>query len=294
MKRLFIVANTGKPAVARALEELRAGLGGKFHVTGVDTGTREDLSGVDADLVLILGGDGTLLSVARRLRGRQVPLMGVNFGRLGFLSNFTPHNFRAFLERHLNGRPLPVRPRQVLEASVVPAGVECDAADREKVAAQRRFVATALNDAVVTAGAPFHMIELEISADSEAGVRYFGDGVIVSTSSGSTAYNVSAGGPIISPELDAFCLTPICPHSLSFRPVVVSPKTTVMIAGARVNPGTTLFCDGQASTQLAAGDKVVVRRSDHDVLLIEDPHARQWRSLAEKLNWAAGPKYGGN
>ena len=129
-------------------------------------------------------------------------------------------------------------------------------------------------------------------ADSEAGVRYFGDGVIVSTSSGSTAYNVSAGGPIISPDVDAFCITPICPHSLSFRPVVVSPKATVVIAAVRVNPGTTLFCDGQESTKLTAGDRVIVRRSPHDVLLIEDPDARQWRSLAEKLNWAAGPKYG--
>ena len=291
MTRLFIVANTAKPAVARALEELRAGLGGKFHVAGVDTGTREDLSGTDADLILILGGDGTLLSVARRLRGRQIPVMGVNFGRLGFLASFTPENYLQHLEQHL-ARPLPVRPRMMLEASVVPAGVPCHPEDCRGVQAGRRFVATALNDAVVTAGPPFHMIELEIHANGEKGVRYFGDGLIVATSSGSTAYNVSAGGPIISPDVDAFCLTPICPHSLSFRPVVVSPKTTVMIAGARVNPGTTLFCDGQASTQLAAGDKVVVRRNDHDVLLIEDPHARQWRSLAEKLNWAAGPKYG--
>ena len=291
MKRLFIVANTAKPAVARALEGLRAGLGGKFYVTGVDTGQDADLSGTDADLILMLGGDGTLLSVARRLRGRQIPVMGVNFGRLGFLASFTPENYLQHLEEHL-ARPLPVRHRMMLEASVVPAGVPCHPEDCRGVQAGRRFVATALNDAVVTAGPPFHMIELEIHANGEKGVRYFGDGLIVATSSGSTAYNVSAGGPIISPDVDAFCLTPICPHSLSFRPVVVSPKTTVMIAGARVNPGTTLFCDGQASTQLAAGDRVVIRRSDHDVLLIEDPHARQWRSLAEKLNWAAGPKYG--
>jgi NAD+ kinase len=136
------------------------------------------------------------------------------------------------------------------------------------------------------------MVELEIAADSESGVRYFGDGVIVSTSSGSTAYNVSAGGPIINPDVEAFCITPICPHSLSFRPVVISSKSTVVIRGVRVNPGTTVFCDGQESTRLAAGEKVVVRRSPHDVLLVEAPGAHQWRSLAEKLNWAATPKYG--
>lgn len=291
MTRLFIVANTAKPAVAEALERLRPWLAQRVELTGVEANGRNDLSRVEADLVLILGGDGTLLSVARRLCGRQVPLMGVNFGRLGFLSSFTPDNFQAHLERHLR-QPLPVRPRMMLEASVLPAGVKCDPADCDRLRSDRRFVATALNDAVVTAGPPFHMIELEISADSEAGVRYFGDGVIVSTSSGSTAYNVSAGGPIISPNVDAFCITPICPHSLSFRPVVISSRSTVAITGVRVNPGTTLFCDGQASTQLAAGEKVIVQRSEHDLLLIEDPDARQWRSLAEKLNWAAGPNYG--
>ena len=291
MTRLFIVANTAKPMVAPALEAVRAKLDGRVKITGVDPKTDNDLSGVEADLILILGGDGTLLSVARRLRGRQVPLMGVNFGRLGFLSSFTPQNFLEHLEQHL-ARPLPVRPRMMLEASVVPAGVPCDAKDCGALESARRFVATALNEAVVTAGPPFHMIELEISADGEAGVRYFGDGVIVSTSSGSTAYNVSAGGPIISPDVDAFCITPICPHSLSFRPVVVSPRSTIVIGGAKVNPGTTVFCDGQANTKLAAGEKVVVRRSPHDVLLIEDPDARQWRSLAEKLHWAASPKYG--
>ena len=290
MTRLFIVANTAKPMVKPALEALRAKLEGRVRITGVDAKTDDDLSGVEADLILILGGDGTLLSVARRLRGRQVPLMGVNFGRLGFLSSFTPQNFQQHLERHLD-KPLPVRPRMMLEASVVPAGVACDPKDCAALEAGRRFVATALNEAVVTAGPPFHMVELEISADGDSGVRYFGDGVIVSTSSGSTAYNVSAGGPILSPDVDAFCITPICPHSLSFRPVVVSPRSTIVIAGVKVNPGTTLFCDGQANTRLAEGEKVVVRRSPHDVLLIEDPNARQWRSLAEKLHWAASPNY---
>ena len=280
MTRLFIVANTGKPAVAQALENLRGGPPGSFHLTGVE-----------ADLILILGGDGTLLSVARRLRGREVPLMGVNFGRLGFLSSFTPDNFLQHLRRHVE-QPLPVRRRMMLEASVVPAGVPCDPLDCERLQSVRTFVATALNDAVVTAGPPFNMVELEVSADSEAGVRYFGDGVIVATSSGSTAYNVSAGGPIISADVEAFCITPICPHSLSFRPVVVSSGSTVRILGVKVNAGTTLFCDGQESTRLAAGDQVIVRRSPHDVLLIEDPDARHWRSLAEKLNWAAGPRYG--
>jgi NAD+ kinase len=122
-------------------------------------------------------------------------------------------------------------------------------------------------------------------------VRYFGDGVIVATASGSTAYNVSAGGPIISPNVDALCITPICPHSLSFRPVVVSADSSVLITATRLNEGTTLFCDGQAWTRLVAGERIVVRKSPEPLLLVENPNSGEWRTLAQKLNWAATPGY---
>jgi len=290
MKRVFVVANVEKPRVRPALDELLPHLKRVAEIVGVEDDGPQDLHAIPADLILILGGDGTLLSVARRLEGRPVPLMGVNFGRLGFLSSFTPDNFRSHLERFLR-EGLPVRHRQMLQASVLPPGSQYDRNQHEASCKCASFSATALNDAVITAGPPFHMIELKISADGEGGVSYFGDGVIVSTSSGSTAYNVSAGGPIINADVEAFCITPICPHSLSFRPVVVSSKTTVRIVASRVNDGTTLFCDGQAMAKLCNGDIVIVRRDKHDVLLVEDPDAREWRSLAEKLNWAAGPRY---
>jgi len=290
MKRVFIVANVGKPPVGRALEEWRPWIAQRANIVGVETDGDYDLASVEADLVVVLGGDGTLLSVARRLSGRQVPLMGVNFGRLGFLAGFTPQDFQRHFEEHLR-QELPISSRQMLEASVVAADQPFSCGDLKELATYRKFVATALNDAVVTAGPPFHMIELSIAADHDTGVRYFGDGVIVSTASGSTAYNVSAGGPIISPDVEALCITPICPHSLSFRPVVVSSRTTLLIVAVMVNEGTTLFCDGQASTRLLAGDRVIIRRSEHDVLLVENPDTREWRSLADKLNWAAGPRY---
>ena len=181
----------------------------------------------------------------------------------------------------------------MLEASVIAADANCHVLNKPEVAACRRFAATALNDAVITAGAPFRMIQLEVAVDGEAGVKYFGDGVIVSTPSGSTAYNLSAGGPIIHPAVEALCITPICPHSLSFRPVVIPSSSSVLITAKHSNPGTTLFCDGQASTQLVEGDRIVIQRSPHDVLLIENPQAQQWRSLADKLQWAVPPKYNG-
>ena len=135
------------------------------------------------------------------------------------------------------------------------------------------------------------MIDLELSADSETSIRYSGDGVIVATASGSTAYNVSAGGPIISPTVDAMCLTPICPHSLSFRPVVLAMTSTVMVAAKRVNAGTTLICDGQSSTEIQKGERIIVRRNPFDVLLVDNPDTKEWHVLAEKLQWAIGPKY---
>lgn len=288
--RVFIVANTSKRPVSEALEQWQPWIAERAQIAGLETDGHFNLGRIDADLILVLGGDGTLLSVARRLQGRPIPVMGVNFGRLGFLASFTPEQFQSHFEQHLD-RGLPVDSRLMLEASVISSEVTCCPTDPRQVVEHRRFVATALNDAVITAGPPFHMVELSISAETDAGVKYFGDGVIVSTASGSTAYNVSAGGPIISPDVEAFCITPICPHSLSFRPVVVSSRATLLINAVKVNDGTTLFCDGQESTRLVSGDMVVVRRSDHRVLLVENPDAREWRSLAEKLNWAVGPRY---
>ncbi|MGH7213611.1 MAG: NAD(+)/NADH kinase [Tepidisphaeraceae bacterium] len=288
--RLFIVANLEKSEVGPALERLEPWLAQRVEVVGVETNDHTDVSELNADAILVLGGDGTLLSTARRLRGRQIPLIGVNFGRLGFLASFTIEQFYDHFDALVAGR-LPVSPRLVIEASVVGADCVCRAHDIDTIQSRRRFVATALNDAVITAGPPFRMIELELGADGDTLVRYFGDGVIVSTPSGSTAYNVSAGGPIISPNVDAMCITPICPHSLSFRPVVIPSTSAVTIVASRVNAGTTLFCDGQASTNLAAGDRVFIRRSPHDVLLIENPDAREWRTLAEKLHWGVSPRH---
>jgi len=288
--RLFIVANIKKPKVQPAMQDLLAWVSKQVEHVGTDTDGKSDLTGVNADVILVLGGDGTLLSTARRLAGKPIPLMGVNFGRLGFLASFTPAQFRDHLTNLIDNR-LPVSSRQVIEASVLSADVACKISDPADVAKKRKWVSTALNDAVVSAGAPFRMIELELGADGETGIRYFGDGVIVSTPSGSTAYNVSAGGPIVSPNVEAIAITPICPHSLSFRPVVVSSHTVINVVAKKVNPGTTLIIDGQASTRLATGDRVVVRRAAYDVRLIENPDAREWRTLAEKLGWGVSPSY---
>lgn len=288
--KVLVVANLSKPKVKEAIATLEPELRRGFELVGVETDASLDLSQVNVDRILVLGGDGTLLSVARRLMGRQVPILGVNFGRLGFLASFTLDQLRESMSQMREDR-LPVSRRLMLEASVVGEGACGGLGDMAEVGMTRRFVATALNDAVITAGPPFRMTELEVGENGETVVRYSGDGLIVSTPSGSTAYNMSAGGPIISPGVAALVVTPICPHSLSFRPVVVPADSTLLIRAVRVNVGTTLFCDGQASTKLLKGDHVVIRRAASDLLLLEHPDAHPWRSLAEKLHWALGPSY---
>jgi NAD+ kinase len=290
--KIFIVANPQKPNVKRALDEWLPWMKERAQIVGVDTDCCSDLSSGDGDVILALGGDGTLLAAAGRLKGKPIPLMGVNFGRLGYLAAFSPEHFRDDFEALIAGR-LRISSRLALEASVLAAAdTKVDPFDARQVERARKTVATALNDAVITAGPPFHMIGLEIQAGSDSGgVSFFGDGVIVATPSGSTAYNLSAGGPIVDSGVDAFCVTPICPHSLSFRPVVVSSRNSLLLVASKTNPGTTLFCDGQETAVLRGGDRVVVTRSPYDVKLVENPQASPWRSLAEKLNWAATPRY---
>jgi len=288
--KIVIVANTSKPKVRQAVDDLLPWIEHLAKIVAVDTDSEIDLEKVDADAILILGGDGTLLSAARRLKGRATPMMGVNFGRLGFLASFTPGKFKEHFEK-LVARKLPITSRLVLEASVIDANVRCALSDPDEVAAKRKFAATALNDAVITAGPPFRMIELTVGPEHDPGVRFLGDGMIISTPSGSTAYSMSAGGPILSPTIEAICVTPICPQSLSFRPIVVSSQNKLLITAKRVNEGTTLVCDGQERINLTGGDRIIIRRCPNDVLLIENPDAREWRTLAEKLNWAASPRY---
>lgn len=288
--RSLVLANSHKLREETSVQSILPIVKRYATVIDVITDDDQDLSGTDADMVLVLGGDGTLLSAARRLRGRQIPLLGINFGRLGFLAEFTPSELEHALKLAADGG-LTARPRMNIETSVIGGEVTADVDDPANIRAQRRFGATALNDAVLTAGEPFHMIDLEISANGHTGVRYSGDGAIISTPSGSTAYNISAGGPIISQELDCICVTPICPHSLAFRPMVISPDSVIQVRAVRVNPGTTLFCDGQARTRIVDGDRIIIRRSEHYVLIYDHPEHREWRSLAEKLHWAISPSY---
>jgi NAD+ kinase len=264
----------------RAIVERHGRCAGQTHSRAED-----DAEGLDgADLVVVLGGDGTLLSQARRFAESGVPLLGVNLGRLGFMAEFD----LDAVERH--GEAIFGR-RQWETASLGMLRAEVFSGD----APSPRFDGLALNETAITAGFPFRMIELSLRINGEAGPDIGGDGLIVSTPTGSTAYNVSAGGPIVAPGVDALAITPIAAHTLSFRPIVVPASSEIEVGARRVNNdlprgGTTLVLDGQVQTPLSAGDRVRIRGNARRVEFVRNPEVGFWATVIQKLHWGAQPR----
>jgi NAD+ kinase len=239
------------------------------EVTGEPPQPRAPLAG-QVDLVIVLGGDGTLLSVARAASDRPVPILGVNLGTLGFLTEITLDELFAALERVLAGE-VRVEARMRLDVRALREGRELG-----------RFLA--LNDAVLTQADLARMIDLETRADGSEVTTYHADGLIVATPTGSTAYSLSAGGPIVLPQLEAFLLTPICPHTLTQRPLVLPYSSHIEIC-VRSRNEVQLTVDGQEGIALREGDVVSVRRSDHPVRLIASPFRSHFEILREKFHW---------
>jgi len=283
-RRVVLVVNPEKAEAVEAVDRAREAI--ESHgvlVLESDTDSLRVADVKDAEMVVALGGDGTLLALARRLNSHARPLLGVNLGRVGFLAEFDLGSFVAQAETLLSSaHPLQISLRPLLEATVFGADGEARARGR------------ALNDAVITAGPPFRMIEVALRIGGEEGPNARGDGVVVATPFGSTAYNASAGGPIIVPEVDALAITPIAAHSLSFRPLVAPKDAEVELRMLRVNEcesgGTTLVLDGQEQIPLAPGDRVTYRLGERATPLVRNPEWSYWRTLMDKLHWAAEPR----
>jgi NAD+ kinase len=278
-RRVVLLAGHTRLEVVSIIDEVRAELA-KHVVIGAELEADSSPlpAGLDVDLAVVLGGDGTLLGQARRLLDRDIPLVGVNLGRLGFLAAFDWPGLRRHMSLVFNGSP-PIVHQMVLEATVLD--------EAGGVVHQ----AVAINDCVVAAGRPFRMIELHMTIDGQRGPGLTGDGVIISTPVGSTAYNVSAGGPIVHPDVEAMIITPNAAHSLAFRPIVVSAKSMLDVGIVRANTGTTLVLDGQASVPLVVGQRLLIRRHNRSVAFVANPETTYWRTLLDKMRWAAPPTY---
>lgn len=223
------------------------------------------------ELLIVLGGDGTLLSAARSLNGREIPLFAVNLGGLGFLTAITidevfPELERAFRGEHRIGR------RKLLHAELY--------RDEECIASHE-----ALNDVVITKSAIARMIDLDVHVDEMYVCNYKADGLIVATPTGSTAYSLSAGGPIIFPSVGALCLTPICPHMLTNRPVIIPGTSVIRIHCRETDEAAYLTIDGQVGQPLRELDRIICRSSTHTLHLIRPPRMLFFDVLRQKLKW---------
>ena len=234
------------------------------------------------DFAIVFGGDGSIISTARNVSKASLPVIGVNVGKLGFLAEFSEAELEDFFPR-LKKDDVPIDKRMMLN---------CRVFNNSRPKNQHeKFCSAAINDIYITAGPPFRMIELKILVDGQPLAGCITDGLIISTPTGSTAYNLSAGGPILSPKIEAVVITPICPHSLSFRPIVINADSKIEVFGVRVNEGTTISIDGQVSLNLSIDDVVSIEKADSDFLIVNNPLRSQWDTLATKLSWAEKPKY---
>jgi NAD+ kinase len=232
--------------------------------------TREHLA-QHSDILLVLGGDGTLLAAARVAAPRGIPILPVNMGSLGFLTSFTVEELYPALEETLAGRSS-MSERVMLQVELLRGSTVLD-------------LQHVLNDAVVNKSTLARMIELELFIDDDFVCRYRADGLVVATPTGSTAYSLSAGGPIVHPSVESFVITPICPHTLTDRPVVVRDSSTIEVKLAENSESVFLTLDGQKGIPMQSEDRIRITRSPQCLKLIQPPQKSYFEILRSKLKW---------
>ncbi|HQG25151.1 MAG: NAD(+)/NADH kinase [Syntrophorhabdus sp.] len=227
--------------------------------------------GEGAKLIVVLGGDGTLLSVARNLKGKDVPILGVNLGGLGFLTEISPEEFPEMLERVISG-DYDISQRIMLSVTV----------KREK---EKVFEFAVLNDAVITKDALARIIDIETHVNGEYLTTFKSDGLIFSTPTGSTGYSLAAGGPILYPSMKNIIVTPICPHMLTNRPIILPEKVNIKAILKSKDEKVVLTLDGQIGFPLEFGDEMLIKESSHVVSLVKSSSKGYFEILRTKLKW---------
>ena len=283
IRRVGIVSKPGRedipPLVTKLLAWLdQQGVAAEYDVVtaghlGREGGFRREELPEGFDLLVVLGGDGTLLSAARAVGERETPILAVNLGGLGFMMTTGPDELLPHLERVLAG-DYSVESRSVLKAEIMRGN--------ESVETYH-----ALNDVVINKAAVARLLELDGFVDGEFVCSYRADGLVLSTPTGSTAYSLSAGGPVILPSVSAISVTPICPHTLTNRPVLVSEASTVE-AVLRRGEDAYLTIDGQVGIALEQLDRIRARRADHSVKVIQPQRVRFFEVLRSKMKWGEG------
>ena len=264
-RRIALIGKPNSREVDASLKDIRAFL--------AERGCQVQAEGKGADLAVVAGGDGTMLSAARDLVPLGVPLVGINQGRLGFMTDIGHEDMRAGLGAILDGRYV-IEERALLDAEIQREG-------------KSMLRTVALNEAVVGKGAQGRLIEFELSLDGEFVYSLRADGILVATPTGSTAYALSAQGPILHPAVPALALVPLNPHTLSARPVSVSDRSVIEIKLARTpGPDAQTYFDGFALAELAPGDRLILKRSSHVARFVHPPGYKYFATLREKLGWS--------
>lgn len=265
-RTVVIVTKPKKPDVA----EVAANLVAWFRTKGIEAST-DPLAAQKADLAVVLGGDGTLLAAARLLGNRQIPILAINYGGLGFLTEVTLDELYPSLQRVVDGQFV-MQHRMMMDVMVTRANKD--------VATYR-----ALNDVVINKATLARIIELEARVDGQYVSSFRSDGLIVSTPTGSTAYNLSAGGPIIYPNMQAMVMTPICSHTLTNRPIVLPAGVKIEITLLSAQDEVYLTVDGQVGLKLEKEDRLTIEKSDVSVKLVEPTDKNYFDVLRGKLKW---------
>jgi NAD+ kinase len=301
--KLLVLGNAQRQGVKEEVDRLLPFLRQNCDIAVVDLLQEKDLTEIPAaDMALVLGGDGAILRAARQMGYRQIPILGVNLGRLGFLADLDPDELRTCFPHVLCGEyrvtehlmfECVVEPCEGAASPLSPTGTQgpepLPAGERGKA----NEVLLGLNEVVVHSLPPFHMLDLHLEVDGDAVARLFGDGVILSTPVGSTGHSLSAGGPILSQELAAFVITPICPHTLTYRPVVDSADKTYTITLGPGSEQAAVIVDGQETVPVEAGQRVIVRRAPVTFQLVKVPGRSFFQALRGKLHWGTTPGYRG-
>jgi len=291
LPKLVIFGDPQKEGVHEAIEEFAGFAKDKAEIVAscnIEECRVEILT--ECDFAIVFGGDGSIISTARNVSKANVPVIGVNVGKLGFLAEFSVSELKDFFPCLTKGTAR-IDKRMMLSCRVFGSTELAGVSDGREKDRTQKFCSAAINDVFITAGPPFRTVELKISVDGQPLAGCVSDGLIISTPTGSTAYNLSSGGPIVSPKMEAMVITPICPHSLSFRPIVIKADSIIEIVGIRVNEGTTVSIDGQVSLKLSIDDVVRVEKQSCGFLIVNNPLRSQWDTLATKLSWAEKPKY---
>ncbi len=278
MKKVLIIGNTEKEKIKNAFRDLDLWIGERAHAVFMDVAEAEKTRPLEADFAIAMGGDGTFLRVSRMVSPYGIPMIGIHLGLFGFLAELTPKDMYDNLDKVFRGE-YKINTRMLLNCRLERNGMPVNES-------------LGVNDAVVSRASLSRLVSIKLFIDGEEVATYSSDGLIVSTPLGSTAHCLAAGGPILSPEIDAFVISPICPHTLTNRPLVISGEAKVKMEVGSEGVGTGLTVDGQVFQELMPGDTVSVERSGTRLKLVDAGIRSFYTVLREKLSWGGSPKYG--